>query len=210
MPTTRRRRAHTFAGDRITPEALEAWRTGDWKGLFRALNIPIEDTNPFDISEDGVLLEEPLIAMPDGYDRQEARAVRLRRELLKICPPGRVGRHGEPWGQPRTRAADGFDQGHWRPRDQGRHADCAASTGACPPVDTCIEEGHQDEATPSSVAACARSTSGPCPRDRRDPAQLPWLVRRSRASVRARVSRISQASSAVSAGVASPVNTPTV
>jgi hypothetical protein len=41
-------------------------------------------------------------------------------------------------------------------------------------------------------------------------AQSPWLVKRSRASVRARVSRISQASCAVSAGVASPANTPTV
>jgi hypothetical protein len=41
-------------------------------------------------------------------------------------------------------------------------------------------------------------------------AQLPWLVKRNRASVRARVSRISQASCAVSGGVALPANTPTV
>jgi hypothetical protein len=98
MPTTRRRRAHTFSGDRITPEAAEEWRTGDWHGLFRALGIPIFDTNPFDISEDGVLLRGHLIAMPDGYDRQEARAVRLRRALVEICPPGRVGRRGDPLG----------------------------------------------------------------------------------------------------------------
>jgi hypothetical protein len=98
MPTTRRRRAREFSGGRITPEAIAAWRNGDWYGLFHELGIPIQDTNPFDITEDGVLLRGHLIAMPDDYDRQEARAVRLRRELMKVCQPGRTDRHGRPLG----------------------------------------------------------------------------------------------------------------
>jgi hypothetical protein len=98
MPTNRRRRAHTIVGDRITPEVVEAWRVGDWHGLNRLLGVKPWETSPFDIDEDGEILRAPLIAIPDDWSRDEKRAVRLRRALLEICPPGRVGRHGDPLG----------------------------------------------------------------------------------------------------------------
>jgi hypothetical protein len=91
-----KRRLHKGRPHRITDDAVEAWRSGDSVALHRALDLRPWETSPFDVDDDGGV-DEPLISTPDDWPRGDEVAVRLRRELLAICPPGRVGRHGLPW-----------------------------------------------------------------------------------------------------------------
>jgi hypothetical protein len=98
MPTTRRRIPRTSVSHRITPEVIEAWRIGDQNDVDRLLNVGGQTFSPFDVDDAGNVVSEPLLASPPGSDLGFELAVRLRRALLEICPPGRVGRHGDPLG----------------------------------------------------------------------------------------------------------------
>ena len=97
MPTKRRRLANRQIG--IPAAAVEAWRVGDFHGLNQALGVYPHQFAPWP-------LEVSMLGVnPDGPDHREhdpiygwERAVALQRALLAICPPGRVGRHGQPLG----------------------------------------------------------------------------------------------------------------
>jgi hypothetical protein len=92
-----KRRLHKGRPHRITDGAVEAWRAGDHMALHRALDLRPWETSPFDVDDDGAVADAPLISIPDDWSRGEEAAVRVRRELLRHAPPGRVGRHGLPW-----------------------------------------------------------------------------------------------------------------
>jgi hypothetical protein len=75
--------------------------------LHRALGLKPWEISPFDVDDDGEVLSLPLIAaLPE--DRAPDRAVRLRRALLSLCPPGKVGRHGKPWSAEDDRQVSGM------------------------------------------------------------------------------------------------------
>jgi hypothetical protein len=88
MPTTRRRIARAGASHRITPEVVEAWRSGNEREVERLLNVGGQTFSPFDVLEDGTILREPLLASPEGSDLGWELAVRLRRELQAFGLPG--------------------------------------------------------------------------------------------------------------------------
>jgi hypothetical protein len=101
MPTKRERRNRSLAPGRTTAEAVQAWRIGDYHGLYDALGLPWEDLSPFDASEDDEPEDPPqsLIASTECPVQSWHRAIALRRRLIEIAGnPGRVGRHGEPLG----------------------------------------------------------------------------------------------------------------
>jgi hypothetical protein len=96
MPTVRRKIQARVIHNRITPEVIEAWRTGASNILDYLLGIDGWQFSPFDIGEDGTAVRRPLFACPSEWDQGEERAIRLWRELSAICPPGREMRHGGP------------------------------------------------------------------------------------------------------------------
>jgi hypothetical protein len=51
MPTRRTPKRRGERSRRITPAAIAAWQTGDWMGLYRALDLRPWMPHPFDISE---------------------------------------------------------------------------------------------------------------------------------------------------------------
>jgi hypothetical protein len=78
---------------RITPEAISAWRRGDYLGLHRALKLHPGHPSPLPLSVDplGVDPNDP----PDTDDGARAwsqgwqAAVDLQRELLRLAGPPR-------------------------------------------------------------------------------------------------------------------------
>jgi hypothetical protein len=92
-----KRRIAKGRAHRITDGAVEAWLAGNHVALHRALGLKPWETSPFDVDGDGEVVNPPLIAIPDDWSRSEDAAIRLRRELSRHGPAGRVGRHGLPW-----------------------------------------------------------------------------------------------------------------
>ena len=86
MPTMRRRVERTTRG-RITAEAVEAFRAGDFHALHNALNLPPWHPSPLPESVEtlGVTPDHPPRA--DGTCWAEAwpQAVALQRELMAAC-----------------------------------------------------------------------------------------------------------------------------
>jgi hypothetical protein len=91
-----KRRLHKGRAHRITDDALEAWRIGDFHALNRALDIRPWMVSPFDA--DGPEPPEWARGKGDVWGESWPLGWELRCELLKSGPPGHVGRHGEPEG----------------------------------------------------------------------------------------------------------------
>jgi hypothetical protein len=102
VPTKRLRRRPLRIG--LTAEALEAWRIGDELGVIRALGLQPSDFSPFHV--DCETPPEWVVERSRGSDciadvDNWRRAWDLRQALQELGgPPGRVGRHGQPWGKP--------------------------------------------------------------------------------------------------------------
>lgn len=52
MPSKRTRRTRNLASGRITPEAIEAFRAGDWLALHEALGLGPHETSPLSVTDD--------------------------------------------------------------------------------------------------------------------------------------------------------------
>lgn len=76
MPTKRRKIAPTRHD--IRPEAIEAWRRGDWMELHRSLGLRPWECSPLD-----AIGEPP--ANGTAYATSWPRAVELRRELIELA-----------------------------------------------------------------------------------------------------------------------------
>jgi hypothetical protein len=102
MGTKRRRLANRQIGiPYISAGAVEAWRIGDWHGLYEALGLDAMTPSPFDVSEDDNPADPPrgLFATLEDPVELWQRSLALRRRLIDLAgPPGRVGRHGVPLG----------------------------------------------------------------------------------------------------------------
>lgn len=69
-----KRRASKHREHRITPEAVEAFRAGDYTALHRALNLRPWEDSPLDVDFD---------PPPDWANDSWPQAVELRRELME-------------------------------------------------------------------------------------------------------------------------------
>jgi hypothetical protein len=82
MPTKRQRVTRSLVA-RITPEAIAAWKAGEWGDLQRALRLPPWHASPFDADGD----------CPTGNTAGAAtwpEAVQLRAQLYALAgDPGR-------------------------------------------------------------------------------------------------------------------------
>ena len=77
MPTKRQRVTRSLVA-RITPEAIAAWKAGDWGDLQRALRLPPWHASPLDVGGD----------QPAGNTAGAttwAEATRLRSELIALA-----------------------------------------------------------------------------------------------------------------------------
>lgn len=84
--TTRKKRDRA-ARPRITPEALQAWRAGDWHGLFRALHLPPWHYPPYLVDLQG---DPPDYEPGSAYVETWSTARDLRLELERLAgPPGK-------------------------------------------------------------------------------------------------------------------------
>jgi hypothetical protein len=92
MPTTRKRLSRIGVPRRITSEVVEAWRNGNEREVDYLLGVGGHLFSVFDVDDNGRVLREPLLASPEGTDLGWEVAVRLRRELVAICPPGKTAR----------------------------------------------------------------------------------------------------------------------
>ena len=105
-----KRRLHTGKPHRITDDAVEAWRVGSRVELHRALGLKPWECSPFDVDEDGEVLDEPLIAVLSDWYLGEDVAARLRCELLVIARPAvsdDMASRGPPKTTPTSRRASG-------------------------------------------------------------------------------------------------------
>jgi hypothetical protein len=96
MPTNRRRRVHPLVADRITPEAIDAWRQGDLHGLHRELGVAPCHASPLDV--DGPTPPAWATNNPFFFESWP-RGWALRVRLIELAgPPGRFDCHGRPLG----------------------------------------------------------------------------------------------------------------
>jgi hypothetical protein len=103
MPTKRKRLENRRIGiPYITAAAVEAWRIGDWHGLYDALGLDATAPSPFDVSEADDPENPPrgLFATPSGHVELWQMSLAVRRRLIDMAgPPGRPNRHGDPLGE---------------------------------------------------------------------------------------------------------------
>jgi hypothetical protein len=107
VPTTRQRIGHRMVST-ITPQAIEAWKQGDYHACLAALGLGPWDHDPFHTTSPeppGWLVEHAargsdIVAGPAN----RRRAWQLRQALIEAAgPPGHFDRHGRPLGPARAR-----------------------------------------------------------------------------------------------------------